>query len=232
MKPDLIILPGWSGNKLMWQHQVQTLSDICNPKVIVVYDQNTLEKMADAILKQAPDKFILVGHSLGGWLAQYIAIKVPTRVIKLILISTWCGRSDSSLDLLCQKNIRQIQTGKVTKLLNELRPMNVYSNRQSDKKFMEQIKDSQNQFPPTGMIAQLEVVLNGGDLENLLEQIKCPTLVIHGRYDAFFSLEDLQLLATKIPNAYLTIIEECGHLPSIERPEAVSSLIRLWVQLK
>jgi len=230
MKENLIILPGWAGNKFLWEHQCKNLVGICDPKVIVIHDQDTADKMADAVLKQAPEQFILVGHSLGGWIAQHIALKALDRVKKLVLIGTWTGPTTPEFIDLFKKNLQRIKDGDTKALLDELRPRNVFPERQTDAPLMQKIENSQAQFPETGMIKQLEVVLNGGDTASVLHQIKCPTLIIHGRYDAFFSVSEAAEMAAKIPHAKLTIIEECGHLPSIEQPQAVTALLRLWIQ--
>lgn len=55
-------------------------------------------------------------------------------------------------------------------------------------------------------------------------------MVIHGRQDSFFTLAEQQLIASNIPNAKLTIIEDCGHMMHVEQPQAVNALLRLWVQ--
>ncbi|MBA2653030.1 MAG: alpha/beta hydrolase [Tatlockia sp.] len=91
------------------------------------------------------------------------------------------------------------------------------------------IKKSQNHFPTQGLINQTLAEINGGNTTSDLQKIVCSTLIIHGRQDPFFSLEIQQLIATKIPQAKLTIIEDCGHMIQVEQPQAVSALLRLWI---
>jgi pimeloyl-ACP methyl ester carboxylesterase len=64
-----------------------------------------------------------------------------------------------------------------------------------------------------------------------LSRIGCPTLVVHGRTDELFTVTDHERLATQIPAARLVVIEDSGHMPQVERPQAVTALLRLWLVL-
>ena len=63
----------------------------------------------------------------------------------------------------------------------------------------------------------------------LLPTITCPTLVLCGRQDAVAPLERHQEMAHGIPGASLAVIEECGHLSTLERPAEVSAALRAWL---
>jgi pimeloyl-ACP methyl ester carboxylesterase len=67
------------------------------------------------------------------------------------------------------------------------------------------------------------------DNRPLLPAIKCPTLVIVGREDALTPPEMTQEIAAGIPGAKLEIIPDCGHLSTLERPEAVNRALRAWL---
>lgn len=229
-KQKLIILPGWGGNEDLWQHQCRHLADIAESKVIVITDQDTIDQMAHAVLAQMPDQAVLVGHSLGGWLAQHIAIKAPERVSKLILLATWTGASPPALISTFKSFLKRIENGEKDQLLEEIRPTIVHPERIQDQELMQIIKESQKKFPQEGLIYQTKVEINGGDTTFLLPLIQASTLVIHARQDPFFSLEEHEKIAKTIPHAKLTIIENCGHMPQVEKPEAVTALMRLWIQ--
>lgn len=228
-KPTFIILPGWGGNELLWQYQQQHLQAVADTRVIVITDQTHIEKMADAILAQAPEQFILCGHSLGGWAAQWIALKAPERVSQLILLGTWTGASSPELLQLYQVMRQRIIAGEMQALLQELRPQMVAPVHCENPQIMAQLKQAHAQFPAQGLLNQTEIEIQGGDTAALLPQIHCPTLVIHGRQDSFFSLASAQQLQQKIPKARFVVIEDCGHMLSVEQPQAVTALLYLAV---
>jgi pimeloyl-ACP methyl ester carboxylesterase len=80
-----------------------------------------------------------------------------------------------------------------------------------------------------GLIRQHAAIMSRPDNRPLLASIKCPTLVIVGREDALTPPELAQEIATGIPGAKLEIIADCGHLSTLERPEAVNRAMRAWL---
>ena len=67
------------------------------------------------------------------------------------------------------------------------------------------------------------------DSRACLPKVQCPTLVIAGRGDVLFSLDEHKFLAAQIPGARLAVIEDCGHAAPLERPQAVTALLRYWL---
>jgi pimeloyl-ACP methyl ester carboxylesterase len=84
-------------------------------------------------------------------------------------------------------------------------------------------------MPPAVYIRQITAMIKDYETLPLLPRITCPTLAIHGRQDPLFSLEEHLVMTSAIPNARLAIIEECGHASPLERPQAVTALLRLWL---
>ena len=76
-------------------------------------------------------------------------------------------------------------------------------------------------------IAQEEAMMQRGECQSILSAITCPTLVIHSSQDKNFSLEEHQELTSKIQQAKLAIIEDCGHMSPMEMPQAATALLRL-----
>ncbi|HVV68639.1 MAG TPA: alpha/beta hydrolase [Gammaproteobacteria bacterium] len=229
-KPELIILPGWAGDSSLWQHQCVNLTDLVTPKVIVVTEQPSIEKMAEEVLSSASEKFILLGHSLGGLIAQWIAIHHPHKVNKLILLATWTGFSSPELVTFFKKMLQKIRNDERESLWNDIKSNLVYSQHDHRENLLQTIHACLAQFPTQGLINQTLAEINAIDTSPLLHKIQCPTLIIHGRQDAFFPLQIHEHIRDHIANAKLTIIETCGHMLSIEQPEAITALIRLWVQ--
>jgi pimeloyl-ACP methyl ester carboxylesterase len=62
-----------------------------------------------------------------------------------------------------------------------------------------------------------------------LARIACPTLVACGRQDALTPLALSEEMARGIPNSTLVVIEDCAHLPTLERPQAATALLRYWL---
>ncbi len=62
-----------------------------------------------------------------------------------------------------------------------------------------------------------------------LGAISCPTLVVCGRQDILLPLDHSEEIAAAIPGATLVVIEDSGHIPTMERPQAATALMRYWL---
>jgi pimeloyl-ACP methyl ester carboxylesterase len=184
--------------------------------------------MAERILSDAPEKFALVGHSLGGWIAQEIAATAPDRVEKLILVATWARYNERLVEA-----IRYFQTQLSEPTLESYLRDNLYfclhPDRMKDSAFTEAIVAMELEFSREIYRSQSRVMVAENESLSLLNSIACPTLVIHGRQDLIFTLEESRAIVDRVPNARLTIIEDCGHMIPMERPRALTALCRLWI---
>jgi pimeloyl-ACP methyl ester carboxylesterase len=78
--------------------------------------------------------------------------------------------------------------------------------------------------------AQIKALLNRPDAGPLLPTIACPTLVLTGREDAWSGPAQHEAMAAAIPNATLAIIEHCGHMCTLEQPQAVNEALAAWLR--
>jgi pimeloyl-ACP methyl ester carboxylesterase len=78
-------------------------------------------------------------------------------------------------------------------------------------------------------LRQQKAILGRPDSRPTLAQINIPTMVVCGRQDLTTPLETSEEIARLTPGARLCVIEECGHLSSMERPHAVTALLRDWL---
>ncbi len=227
-KPTLVLIPGWAGNQTLWEHQAHALKDIVQTQVIVMDKETTRDAMVERVLKEAPRQFALAGQSMGGWVAEKVAATAQDRVTKLILANSWAS-PDPKLNKTQAQVIQAIRAGQLEQTVATQLHMILYSDRLNDLPFLEKLKKMMLSLSPELLCSQMQAMLDDYVSLPLLSQIKAPTLIIHGRQDHLFLLEEQQNLTKKIPNARLAIIEECGHVSPMEQPQAVTALIRLFL---
>ena len=230
MRQKMIIVPGWGGTEILWQHQCQHLADIADITVKYFPDADTMEKMTEQLLVDAPEKFIICGHSLGGWVAQLAAIKAPNRVSHLIIMGSWTGDLDHEKRQYFEQWQHEIEKGNLDNLLKEVNPTSVLSSRSNDRSLMSTLVEGQAKFPRQGFLNQTKAMLNSHPTTSQLYKIACPTLIIYGRQDSAFTLKNQQSMSAVIPSAKLAIIEDCGHMLHVEQPQAVTMLLRFWLE--
>jgi pimeloyl-ACP methyl ester carboxylesterase len=80
-----------------------------------------------------------------------------------------------------------------------------------------------------GFIRQERAIMSRADSLPLLPDIACPALVLCGRQDALTPLARHEEMAGAIPGAILRVLEDCGHLSTLEKPAEVSEALRRWL---
>lgn len=221
--PPLILISGLLSNGSLWQHQVQYLSEVAAISVFNP-DQDSPDKMVEAILKSAPPKFALAGHSMGGWLSLEILRVAPSRVLKVCLLNTTAREDSQEKKARRQAMIERSKAGQFEEVVDEVVDFLTYNHQvrgEVKKMFLDVGCDA--------FINQEKAMLSRTMSIASLPKISCPTLVIHATEDRNFSLEEQLELVAKIPNAKLAIIENTGHMSPLEMPQAVTSLLRFWL---
>jgi pimeloyl-ACP methyl ester carboxylesterase len=224
-KPQpLILIPGLLSNHRVWTHQVAHLKDIADIQLIEFTNERTIEQMLATILKNAPPQFAVAGHSMGGCLAIEILNIAPERVTKLCLLNT-TARGDTPQKVERRKQmIAQTQQGKFKTIAKQIAEFFVYQPsviKNVIKMFME--------VGPETFICEEEAMMNLRSYLAFLPKITCPTMVIHGRQDNNFTLDYHEEIASLIPHATLAIVEDAGHMSTMEMPQAVTALMRYWL---
>jgi pimeloyl-ACP methyl ester carboxylesterase len=83
---------------------------------------------------------------------------------------------------------------------------------------------------PAVFLQQNATLLGRHDRRGNLAGINCPTLLIWGREDDFAEIAHGSLMASRMPQANLVVLDDCGHLPPIEQPAAVTDAVRTWLR--
>jgi pimeloyl-ACP methyl ester carboxylesterase len=186
--------------------------------------------MAQLALEAAPDRFSLVGHSMGARVALEVYRLAPARVERLALLDTGVhlpqpGEAEKRHALL------HIGRSKGAAALVELwLPPMIGPERRQDESLMAPLRRMCIEAGVDAFEAQITALLNRPEVESLLPDIRCPVLVGVGRQDAWSPVEQHEAMAAAIPGAELEVFEKAGHMAPVEAPEAVNSALRRWLE--
>lgn len=226
---NLLLVPGLLCNGELWAHQTRYLSDIAEISIADTLSHDSVEDMAEHILEKAPGNFCLAGLSMGGYIAQEIVRQAPERVEKLALLDT-SARPDSDEQRRRRKGLISLaRTGKFKGVTPRLLPLLIHEDRLEDEELTEAIMEMAADVGQDAFLRQQTAILGRPDSRADLISIQVPTLVVCGRQDELTPLDLSEEMAAGIPDARLCIIEECGHLSTMERPFAVTALMRDWL---
>jgi pimeloyl-ACP methyl ester carboxylesterase len=234
-KKPLVLLPGLMCDRTVWESQIQDLAGISEPSVAEYGMLNSLAAMAGHVLKTAPARFAVAGHSMGGRVAMEMFRQAPERISAICLMDTRhhplpageVGEKERAGRLALLEVARQ----KGTRAMGEewVKGM-VHPDRLSDRTLIDSILDMFARKTADLFEAQQTALLNRPDAGALMREIRCPALVLCGREDGWSTPQWHESMAREIPGAALAIIERCGHMSTMERPAEVSQAMRSWLE--
>ena len=229
-KIPLVLLPGLLCDEKLWAPQVQALADVADCRVADLTRHESVRDMAASVLEAAAEKFALAGLSMGGYVAQEIMRQAPKRVVKLALLDT-SPRADTEEQSVRRRGLIDLaQKGRFKGVTPRLLPLLIHPDRQEDEKLTSIIFAMAEHVGMDGFIRQQKAIMGRPDGRADLAKIAVPTLVLCGRQDALTPLELHKEMAAGIAGSRLVVIEESGHLPTLERPAEVNQAMREWLR--
>ena len=227
-RPHLIMLPGMMCNHRLWDHMTGDLSQHAELHFGDLSVGATITEMAEYVLASAPEKFVICGFSMGGFVAREIIRLVPDRVSALILINT-SAKGTSVED---QNRRRDFISILKNKPFNGITASNlkqsVHFTRATDENLLDHIQGMAMELGKDVFMRQLALVRT--DDHGILNTIHCPTLVLAAREDRLRTMAESQALADAIPQARLVVFNECGHMTPLEQPKALNNVLIDWLQ--
>lgn len=230
MPDTLVLLPGLLNDAALWNHQIQHLDDLAGRIVVPDIARHAdMAEIAEAVLAEVPGVFALAGLSMGGYVALEMIRRAPGRVERLALLDT-SARADSDEQRRRRTGLLQLaDMGRFKGVTPRLLPMLVHPGRLDDPAVTGPIFEMAARVGRDGFIRQQRAILSRADSRDLLPGIACPTLVVCGRQDQLTPLSLSEEMAAGIPGATLEVVEDCGHLPALEHPDATTALLRHWL---
>ncbi len=229
-RTKLVLVPGLLCTGALWAPQIAALADVADCTVADHTRHDTMAGIARSILDAAPEQFSLAGLSMGGYIAYEIVRQAPGRVERLALLDTG-SRADSPERTAARRDLlANAEREGVRRAQELLMPALIHPSRRNDKPLVDTVL---KMAVDTGLEAfrrQEEAIIGRPDNRPLLPSIRCPTIVVVGREDALTPPELAREIADGIPGAKLEIIPDCGHLSTLEQPEAVNRALRAWLK--
>ena len=228
-KAKLVLVPGLLCTKALWEPQIAALGDIADIAVANHRRHRTIRGIARSILAVAPRRFALAGLSMGGYIAYEIVRQAPERVTRLALLDTG-SRADAP-----ERRARRLELIALAEregagaAQDALMPSLIHKVRLAEKPLVDVVRQMAVDTGVAAFRRQQAAIMGRPDNRPLLASIRCPTLVIVGREDALTPVAMAREIAAGIPGARLTIVPDCGHLSTLERPKAVNRALRQWL---
>lgn len=229
MKQPLILVPGLLCDAALWRPVIDGVSDVAACVVADVMQDDNFEGMAERILAWAGPRFALAGLSMGGYVAQTIMRMAPERVSRLALLDTNARQDTDEARARRRGLIELAQKGQFKGVTPRLLPLFLHPDRLRDAPLVAAVSGMVERVGKDAFVRQQTAIMNRPDGVPHLPKIRCPTLVLCGRQDVLTPLALHEEIAGAVPGARLVVIEDCGHLPPMERPAEAVAAMRDWL---
>jgi pimeloyl-ACP methyl ester carboxylesterase len=228
-KLNVLLLPGLLTDASLFENQADGLVDVAGISVADLTGADSMVALATTALEQAPDgPLVLVGLSMGGYVAFELMRQAPERVRALALLSTSAHPETSEATADREKLIALAATD-FPAVIDTLVVRMTHPDHTFTPEGGGMFQSMARSLGPDVFVRQERAIISRSDSRPTLARIECPTLVLCGRDDLITPPDVHRELAAAIAGARLEIIEECGHLSPLEQPEQVTSILRDWL---
>jgi pimeloyl-ACP methyl ester carboxylesterase len=226
----VVLIPGLLCSARLYAAQIPALWS-CGPVTLADHTRDdSMTAIARRILAAAPPRFALVGLSMGGYLAFEILRQAADRVAKLALLDTAARADTPEVTAVRRAQIAQVAAGGLAAVADAQFMRLVHPLRREDASLREVNRLMAREVGAEGFVRQQTAIIGRVDSRPNLQDIRCPTLVLVGEADALTPPDRAAEMADGIPGARLVEVPDCGHLSSIERPEAVTEALLAWLR--
>lgn len=225
----LVLLPGLAGDEAMWRDQLAALADF-RPHVSDVHMRHdSLPGMAAALLARYPGELVLCGASMGGMVAMEAARQAPQRIRGLALLGTSARPEDDEMRAVREKAIALFAQGRARDVIEPNVAMAFHPERANDAELAARYLAFVLEAGAGQLVRQNRAVIARPDARRHLPALRCPVLVMGGEDDQLTPPSLSREIASLVPGAQLVLLPQCGHMLTMEQPEAVNRELQRWL---
>ncbi len=226
----VVLVPGLLASARLYAHQIGALWPNGAVQVANHTRDDSMPALARRILAEAPPHFALAGLSMGGYVAFEILRQAPERVARVALLDTAARADSPEVSAVRRTQMDLAASGRFVEVIDALFARVVHPSRREDAALRELMRLMGTEVGVAGYLRQQTANMTRIDSRPTLAAIRCPTLVLVGDSDQLTPPERAAEIADGIPGARLVVVPDCGHLSTLERPQAVTEALHAWLR--
>lgn len=224
----LLLLPGTACDERLFGPLLDAL-DWPDAMVVPLAGARSTPQMAQRLLAQAPDRFALLGFSLGGIVALEMIAQAPQRIERLALVDTTARPDPRENAKLRRAAVRKAEAGDIDSFVLDSWPTLVAPVHAADERLRRTILAMARDCGPQRLAEQAEIAIHRSDSRPRLDAIAVPTLVVAGAEEQVCPLDAHREMADAIPGARFFTIPQAGHFAPLENPAELARHMRDWL---
>ena len=228
-RPHVVFIPGLQCTADLFRDQLAHLSEGFDCRVADTTSDETIEAMAERLLAAAPERFSLVGLSMGGYVAFETLARATGRVERLVLIDT-SARADREEQKSARRQIMAIaERDGPRAAVDAVYDRIVAPGNQNDGVLRARIDAMADEIGLQTYLNQQTAIMERRDVREELVRVRTPTLIVVGEEDALTPPKLSEEMRELIPNARLEHVPRCGHMATMEQPAIVNGLLERFL---
>ncbi len=225
----IVLVPGLASDARVFTPQIVAMSRQRAVHVSRISDDATVEAMAESVLSDAPPRFALAGHSLGGIVAMEVQRRAPERVSRIALLATDCLTDTPKIAAWREELIVAARAGRLGEAMRQALPPDALAPGPGRPELMHEIVGMAMSVGPDAFVRQMRALQKRPDQQRTLRALRIPTLILGGRHDTLCPVRRQEFMGTLSHGARLEIVEEAGHVPTLEAPDETTRLLTEWL---
>lgn len=219
MKPFIVLMPGMMCNQDVFSHQINALEKFFDVIVIEFNEYRDIELGVRSLASNLPNKFHLLGHSMGGIVAMELVKQHSKRVLSLALLNTNPYEEKQELKDKRNKTLKELDSLDLISLMKSDYISRYFPDDCRDKnKLIQQCVDMASILDKKVFYNQSVALRDRKDQTSILENVDCKTLIICGERDQLCPVSYHSDMNKMIKSSDLIVLEGVGHMPIIECP--------------
>lgn len=229
LSDPLVFLPGFMCDARLFWHQVQELSGTRSVMVSRLRGA-TIEEMAQNVLNEAPKRFALAGHWLGGVVAIEMMRRAPERISQVALIDVSPLPETPQVASEREPRIVKARTGRLDEMMLEEIPTDALAPGPGRAAAQAMLLEMAAGLGADVFETQSRALMRRPDLQRTLRATKTRAMLMCGEYDRICPPRRHEFLAELMPHADYRLILGAGHLSPLEQPEKITQGLRDWLE--
>ena len=230
MSEALVLLPGMMCDARLFGPQIAELSAEMAVMVAPITQGERIEEIASSLLDLLPKRFALAGLSMGGIVAMELLRRAPDRITRIALMDTNPLAETPVIAANREPQIVKVRSGRLLEVMRDEMKPNYLAPGPYRGEVLDLVMDMAETLGPEVFIRQSRALQRRKDQQATLRKCKVPTLVLCGEHDTLCPVKRHTFMAELSPFAELVVLENSGHLPTLEQPAETTAALRKWMQ--